>query len=129
MMVERLAIDDLISVKRLCEAKRFALRRGAWFNVLNRAERGIIDLTVRYVDRIRSAKLAKVVTAILIKLKLIMESAIERMVRLIGRSLAQKISRLAASWGNLSASSWVRDDDFARYLAITQMSTSGLFKT
>lgn len=127
-MMAKWTVYDSISVTRLCEIKKLALRRGTWFNVLNRTERGVLDLTMRYVDRIRSAKLAKVVTAILMKLKLAMESVIERMVRLVGCCLAQKISRLAASWGNLSASSWNGDKSFVRYLAIIQMNTSGLLK-
>ena len=124
----RIMLGDTISVGRLVEARRTALRCGVWFRVLNRIERGILDLTVRCVDRIRSARLAKVVTAILIKLKLAMESAVERMVRVVGRSLAQKISSMAVSWGNVSASQWAEDPVFARYLAITQMNAHRLFQ-
>jgi len=124
----RIMFGDILSVGRLVEARRTALRCGVWFRVLNRIERGILDLTVRCVDRIRSARLAKVVTAILIKLKLAMESAVERMVRVVGRSLAQKISNIALSWGNVSASQWAEDSAFARYLAVTQMNTPRLFQ-
>jgi hypothetical protein len=124
----RIMFGDTISVGRLVEARRSALRCGVWFRVLNRIERGILDLTVRCVDRIRSARLAKVVTAILIKLKLAMESAVERLVRVVGRSLAQKVSSIALSWGNVSASQWAEDPLFARYLAITQMNTHRLFQ-
>ena len=124
----RIMFGDILSVGRLVEARRTALRCGVWFRVLNRIERGILDLTVRCVDRIRSARLAKVVTAILIKLKLAMESAVERMVRVVGRSLALKVSSIALSWGNVSALQWAEDPVFARYLAITQMNASRLFK-
>ena len=124
----KIMLGDTISVGRLVEARRTALRCGVWFRVLNRIERGILDLTVRCVDRIRSARLAKVVTAILIKLKLAMESAVERMVRVVGRSLALKVSSIALSWGNVSALQWAEDPLFARYLAITQMNASRLFK-
>jgi hypothetical protein len=120
--------DDTISVGRLVEARRTALRCGVWFRVLNRTERGILDLTVRCVDKIRSAMLAKVVTAILIKLKLAMESAVEKLVRVVGRSLAQKVSSIALSWGNLSALQWAEDSAFARYLAITQMNAPRMFQ-
>ena len=49
-----------LSTKDLSEAKKSALRRGVWFRSLSRVERGIIDLTVRYVDNVKSSKLAKV---------------------------------------------------------------------
>ena len=125
---QRIALGGKLSVGRLVEARRVALRRGAWFRVLNRVERGILDLTVRCVDRIRSARLAKVVTAILIKLKLATENAVERMVRVVGHSSALKVSSIAVSWGNLSASQWAEDSAFVRYLAITQMNTPRLFQ-
>ncbi len=124
----RVTVSDVISVRRLVEAKRTALRRGVWFRVLNRVERGVLDLTVRCVDKIESAILAKVVTAILIKLKLAMESTVEKLVRVVGRSLTQKVSRIALNWGNVSASQWAEDTLFARYLAITQMNTHRLFQ-
>lgn len=102
-------------------AKKAALRRGIWFRALNRVERGVLDLTVRYVDCIRSAKLATVVTAILEKLKLATESVVDRLVRSVGFSLAQKVSAVAVGLGNRSASRWAVDAEFARYLAVTHM--------
>jgi hypothetical protein len=124
----KVTVRDVLSVRRLGEIKRAALRRGLWFRALNRVERSVLELTVRCVDRIRSAMLAKVVMAVLIKLKLAMESAVERTVRVVGRSLALKVSGIALSWGNCSAAEWAEDSAFARYLAITQMNTHGLFQ-
>jgi hypothetical protein len=124
----RMTLGGIISVGRLVEAKRAALRRGVWFRALDRTERGILNLTMRCVDRIRSAKLAKILTAIVDKLLEAMKSKVERMVRVVGRSLAQKVSSIALSWGNRSASHWAEDPGFARYLAITQMNTPRLFQ-
>lgn len=114
------------SVGKLFEFKRAALRRGLWFRALDRLERGVIDLTVKYVGNIRSAKLAGVVMAILDKLKLAMESALDKMVRVFGRSQAQKVSSIAMAWGNCLASSWAWDTGFARYLAVTQFNAGRL---
>ena len=63
-----------LSIGKLNETKKHALRRGVWFKALNRVERGIIDLTVKYVDNIKSTKLAKVLTAIIEKLQATTES-------------------------------------------------------
>ncbi len=71
------AIKDMLSalsIGKLNETKKHALRRGVWFKALNRVERGIIDLTVKYVDNIKSTKLAKVLTAIIEKLQQTMEN-------------------------------------------------------
>lgn len=116
-----------LSIKRLSEFKRVALRRRVWFLVLSRVERGVLDLTMRYVDGIKSAKLAKVVTAILSKLQATLETFADRMVRTIGCSLAEKMSAIAVGWGNKSAQSWRLDRGYARYLAVCfSFRTSGV---
>jgi hypothetical protein len=107
-----------ISAKILAETKKAALRRGVWFKTLNRVERGIIDLTVRYVDNIKSLKLAKLVTAIIEKLQTTIENTANKLARTVGLPLARKISNIAVSWGNLSAFAWAEDLAFAKYLAL-----------
>ncbi len=108
-----------ITVKEIVDCRRIALRRRIWFRAINRLERGVLDLTIRYVDSIRSQKLAKLVTAIINKLTSSMENAVDYMVRKIGRPLAQKISTIAYNWGNRSARQWAIDKEFARYLAVS----------
>jgi hypothetical protein len=75
-----LSSGSFLSVGNLADTKKTALRRGVWFRTLNRVERGIIDLTVRYVENIKSTKLAKVVTAIIEKLQYAIESVADRLV-------------------------------------------------
>ena len=106
-----------LSVKKLAETKKTALRRGVWFRTLNRVERGIIDLTVRCVKSIKSTKLAKVVMAIIEKLHQTIKNKADKLVRTVGLPLARKISNIAVSWGNNSASLWAEDRAFARFLA------------
>jgi hypothetical protein len=119
-------VDERVpSVGKLAEAKKFALRRGVWFRALTRVERGVLDLTVKYVESIKSSKLATLVTAIIDKLQIAMENIVDRMVRVVGRPLAQKISQLAASWGNRCASKWADDLEFARYLAVNSANSFG----
>jgi hypothetical protein len=120
----RVKLVAVPSVRMLAEAKKVALRRGTWFRVLNRIERGVLDLTVKFVDRIRSAKLVKVVTAIMEKLAQAMESAVKKMVRITGSALARKISGIAFGWGNRSALAWAWDVGFARYLVIVSLNDS-----
>jgi hypothetical protein len=110
--------NSSLSVGTLAKAKKLALRRGVWFRLLNRVERGIIDLTVRYVECIKSGVLAKLVTAIMEKLQSAMESVVDRLVRTVGLPLAQKISDIAVSWGNHLASMWANDLAFARFLVV-----------
>ena len=92
-----------------------ALRRRVWFRVLDRVERGLVDLTIRLVDRVKSGRLAQVLVRILEKLARAME---DRMVRVLekGTALAFRLSDLAVSWGDPTAYSWRFDGNFQRHL-------------
>ncbi len=112
-----------VPVSQIIFEKKAALRKRIWYRALSRVERGILDLTVRYVECIRSSTLATVVTAIMEKLKLATESMVDRLVRTVGFSLAQKISAVAVRLGNHLAARWAEDAGFARYLVVTQMNS------
>ncbi len=123
------ASRKLLSVGRVFEAKKFALRHGVWFRALNRIERAIVDLTVKYVAvDVKSSKLAGVLAAILEKLQLAAESVVDKMVRSIGFAQARKVSEIAIGWGNRFASAWARDLDLARFLAVMHLNGSGIFR-
>lgn len=124
MMVKR-SHEGFASIKKLAELKKFALRRRVWFKSLSRVERGIIDLTIGYIDSIKSSKLAKVLTAIIEKLQVSMESKAERLVRTVGLALAKKVSEIAVKWGNRLAIDWAKDRDFARFLVLNLSKVGG----
>jgi hypothetical protein len=116
-------IVQSVSLKKLSEIKKIALRRGIWFKALSKIERSIIDLTVRYVDNIRSQKLAKIVAAIVEKLQTTTENMLDRLVKTIGLPLARKISAIAVRLGNQSAASWAEDIAFAKFLSMNMSRT------
>lgn len=109
--------NGFLSVGKLLEVKKFALRRRVWFSSLSRIERGVIDLTLHCVDDIKSLKLVKVLTTIIQKLQQATESKADWLVRTFGFPLAQKMSHIAVSLGNRLAPAWAQDVCFARYLA------------
>jgi hypothetical protein len=115
---DRGTVGSLLSVRKLFETKKIALRRRVWFKSLSAIERAAVNLTLGVVSNIKSAKLAKVLTAIIDKLKTAMESRLDRLVGTIGFQLAIKISRIAVSWGNGNALLWAKDWKFAEYLAL-----------
>ena len=118
-----ISVKDSLSIRYLVNAKRVALRRGVWFKALSRVERGIVDLVAKYVDTIKSMKLANVLMVILNKLKQATESMVDRLVRTTGVPLAKKVSSMVVSWGNHMASKWAEDADFARYIAFNLAKT------
>lgn len=113
--------DTSIPVDKLVEIRRKAMRRRIWFRVLDRGEQAIVSLTIRCVKKIQSPKLAQIVTNIVAKLRQAMKSSVKQIVETVGRSLAQKLSRIAQAWGNKCAILWAEDPSFIQFLAIMQI--------
>ena len=103
---------------QLTKLKTKAMRAGVWFRVLPRIDRVLIDLTIKVAETIRSAALAKSIFAVLGKLDCLLESSVLKSFRLIGSSIAKKISAIAQEWGNFSAKKWAADSSFVFFLAV-----------
>ena len=107
----------------LIKVRREARRKGCYYRVLKQSERMLLDLTIRVVEKIRSFILAKLVSQIVGKLLEAMESRVYRLMRTEGRSLAERVSKIAQSWGNRSAKSWVKDRGFIQYLTVSNLAS------
>ena len=105
-----------------------ARHRGVWFKALSRVERGLIDLSIRVVEKVRSLVLARSLISVVEKLLEAMESEVARLMRTVGCSLAQKLSEIALGWRNRSAHSWAVDLGFIQYLAVVQKNLSPSFR-
>ena len=110
----------------LAKLRLKALRRGVWLRDLKQGERKLLSLTIRVVERVRSFMLARLVSQIVSKLCEAMESRIFRFMRTKGRSLAERISKIAEAWGNRAAKFWANDRGFIQYLTVSNLSS---FKT
>lgn len=95
----------------LVELKTRSLRNRTWFRVLDRIERGLVDLTIRWVDEVRNQTMTSVLVRILEKLSRAMQQGMAR-VLLVGRELALRASVLAVRWGSVDAYSWRFDREF-----------------
>jgi hypothetical protein len=107
--------------KQLVNLKTKAMRSGAWFKALQRIDRVLFDLTIRVVDTIRSAKLAKSIAVLTRKLEDAVKGSFSGRLREIGLPLAQKVSFTAQKLGNVSAIDWAFDSSFAIFLAVMHM--------
>ena len=88
-------------------------------------ERGLVGLTIRCVDQVRSSTLTAMLRIIVKRLEAALRSRVERLMVKVGRSLAQRLARLAFSWGNQNALNWTLDAKFARYLTVIYINDSG----
>lgn len=101
-----------------------AFRRRVWYKTLNHLERALVNSVIKVVDRVRSALLTKVLSLIVKKLETAMESKVKRLMKGVGQTLAKKMSLIAESWGNRSAQSWEKDENFIQYLTIIEINMS-----
>ncbi len=124
--LKRTALGTL-NRSRLARLRTNAVRRGVWFRVLSRLERASVDLTIRVVEKVRSAVLAEALLSIVKKLTDAMESPVTRLRREVGSSLARKMSLIAQRWGSKSAIKWKADRRFIRYLTIMHLNASSTF--
>ena len=65
--------------------RRKSLRQGVWFRALTRIERGIIDLTLRCVDKVQSNTLKTVLSDIIGKLENVVDHFFTWRLEQIGR--------------------------------------------
>lgn len=115
----------------LAKLRLKARRCRAWFGRLKRGERRLVDLVITVVEKVRSPFLASVLEPIIRRLLDAMESTkdgaeavlgrVACLMRREGRGLAQKLSRIAQSWGNRSAAGWSEDKGFIQYLTVTNL--------
>ena len=108
----------------LVSMRKVALRRRVWFGVLTRVERGVVDLTIRCVDKVRSGRLALAISRIVCKVLNASKSRFLERVDKVGYDLAERISKIAVGWGYTEASGWRQDLGFVRYLGADAVSNN-----
>jgi len=80
-------------------------------------ERGLLDLTMRWVGEVKSRTMTRVVIRILVKLARAMSRSMVRVFEK-GSALAASISDLAVAWGNDLAHEWRSDIGFQLALGV-----------
>ena len=114
---------SLLTRQGLMKARIRAVRQRIWFKALSKVERGIVDLTIRCIERVRSRILNRMISNIVAKiLKNLKPSFLETTTK-VGREIAHEMCEFALKWGNLSASSWRHDLGFIRFLGVNMINT------
>ncbi len=111
----------LLTRESLAKLKLKAVRRGVWFKQLKQTERELLNLTIRVVEKIHSILLAKLVSKIVERLAVSMQSIVYRIMETRGQSLAEELSHVALCWGNKSAKLWPSNRSFIQYLTVTHL--------
>ena len=102
---------------------RKAIRRGLYFRKLSRIERGILELTAKYVPKITSLELGNAIARILAKLVIVLRSKFLASVETLGRQMLTNVLHVAKIWKVMDASSW-DNKKFVTYWGITLIGSS-----
>src|SRR3989441_12622378 len=116
-------VKEPITREILVGLKTRGLRRRLWYTTLDRMERGLVDLTIRWVDKVRSGRMTETLMRILEKLAQALETGMGRVLGR-GRELALRASSLAVGWGNSQAYAWRHDESYALALGLGHGTTA-----
>lgn len=117
--------------RSLLRLMKRAQRGGVLHRCLNMAEYKFVSLVVKLKDKVRSFILARALAPIIKKLLKALRAGCELMIHVLGevdywmkvagRALAEKVAKIAQSWGNRLAHKWAKDEGFIRYLTVMNL--------
>jgi hypothetical protein len=110
----------MLSVNVLREARALALRKRVWYRVLDGLDRGIINLTLRSVECVKSPRLTGIVVSILDVLREACRSAFTRLLDSYGYDKMSKVIQVALSFGSTRCLVW-SSEALARLLTLNNM--------
>jgi len=107
----------------LVKVKSRALRMRVWFRALSRVERAIIDLTIKYVEKVRSSVLAGMISTIIGKILQSLEEGFVVRAEKVGRKIVEELCAIGERWGNKACSTWECDRCFIIFLGVSALNT------
>jgi hypothetical protein len=113
----------LFTNQGLTKIKTRAMRSGVWFRLLSRADRAVLDLTIRCVYRVRSRVLARTISEIIRRVLRTLEANFLEKAEKVGRSIADRLSKIAVKWGNKNAYMWTDNRGFIQFLGVNTLNT------
>ena len=108
---------SIITPDYLKSVRLTALRKRTWFKALDKLERGIVNLTIKFVENLKSQVLAGHIVKILVKLRDVAKCAFTRHVESYGYMKLRETVEQALGLG-YDATGWIRDLGFAEWFAL-----------
>ncbi len=101
------------------------MRRGLWWRALSSVERGMANLTIRYVRNPTGLGLLNALYEIVNKLTDALRLGFYYGLDSIGRQIAVERVLIALSWGNEGARMWLEDINYIRFLGLNSRDFGG----
>jgi hypothetical protein len=86
-------------------------------------ERGIVNLTIKYVEQVRSLTLAKSIIGILVKIRDAGNSVFIRRHKEYGLAKAVEVVSMAIRFGSAFAESWLGDNNLSLWLTLHDLNS------
>ncbi len=115
---EGLTLNSLKNRVSLTGLRQKALRNGIWFRALSSVERGLANLSIRYVKEPRNNRLIGALEEIVNKLTSAINMGFLYFLGLRGRQIAEERVEVATKWGNQQARAWKSDQSFWQFLGL-----------
>ena len=112
-----------VSGRALQTLRRLALRRRVWYLALTKLERGIVDLTIKLFEEVRSRALSTALASVLAKLSGAVASGYLYRFEVVGKRLAEALSAAAVQWGHEDARFWKYNLSYIRCLGINYLNS------
>jgi hypothetical protein len=110
----------MLFTKHLRAVRGLSLRKRVWYKVLNSLERGIINLTIKLVKRIKSLQLADLIAEIIQKLERVLKSCYITHLEAYGYRTMRTVIDAAVRLGCQEALSWA-SESFALFLTLNNL--------
>ncbi len=121
-MFKGIAVGSKPTINGLIDIRKRAFRRGLWFRTLNTMQRGIFNLTIKYVAEIKSSILCRTLTKIYHSLSQAIQQGYFHRYFKAGIEAAEHLSNVAYAWGNFNAIKWKCEEAFIICLGMNKLS-------
>ncbi len=122
-------LENKINKKKLLNLKKKAIKRKVWFEKLSNMERSLINLTIKYVEEIKSKILYKTLKIIIEKIKKCLGPTFKEKTILKGQETAEKIAEIASYLKIKTFKKWIKGKTYITWLGTTLLNTPPSLKT
>lgn len=109
-----------ITIKKIKAVRRMALRKRIWYKNLDYLERGIVNLSIKLVENIKSPLLARTIAEIIINIQKFFNDEFIVQVRNYGYNKMREVIHIAERLGCKEAFGWACEG-YARFLTLNNM--------
>ena len=107
----------MLTVNYLRQLKRTAMRKRVWYQRCSDLDRGIVNLTIKTLRRVRSYLLSEIIHNIIDDIQAYLQSCFQKHVETFGKTKATELVEQSRKLG-IGGQKWMKEPAFPRFLAM-----------